>query len=166
MAQGNNPYGAAAFRQTPVPRLWRHSARVRMDCFPGPRRHAPPRRQHCNLSYPTAISGCVSSEKLGCGFHTMRCGRAASPDSMAAPSVSSVRTKTGHLAFQNRRTPVLFPYFLGVGVPQSNGAIEYRPTGLRVRIGTKITLSLELDGFRRIAPVSYTHLTLPTILRV
>src|SRR4029078_764717 len=94
-----------------------------------------------------------AAKRLGCGFHTtsMRCGRAASPGSMAAPSVSSVRTKPGHLAFQSRRTPVLFPYFLGVGVPQSNGAIEHRPTGLRVRIGTKITLSLELDGFRRIA---------------
>jgi len=56
---------AAAFRQTPVPRLWRHPVRLRMDCFPGPRRHAPPRRQHCNLSYPIAITGCVSNEKAG-----------------------------------------------------------------------------------------------------
>ena len=64
---------------------------------------------------------------------------------------SSVRTKTGRLAFRKRRAPVLFPNFLGVGVTQSNGTIKNRPTGLRVRIGAEITLSLELDGFRRVA---------------
>src|SRR6185436_13771275 len=138
---------AAAFRQASVPRPWRHPVRVRMDCFPGPRRHAPPRRQHCNLSYPIAINGCVSSEKAGMWISCdVRALRTRGISGFNGGAVGLVRTnETGHLAFQNRRNPVLFPNFLGVGVPQSNGAIEHRPTGLRVRIGTKITLSLELD---------------------
>jgi hypothetical protein len=54
---------AAAFGQTPAPKLGHHPVRVRMDCFLGPRRHAPPRRQHCNLAYPRTITGCGQHRK-------------------------------------------------------------------------------------------------------
>jgi hypothetical protein len=50
-------------RRTLASKSRRDPVRVRMDCFPGPRRHAPPRRQHCNLTYSITITGCGPAAK-------------------------------------------------------------------------------------------------------
>ena len=110
---------------------------------------APPCARPYGL-FPRAKAPCTSPTPASCNF-------GAEADELhfriqwRRCRFSSVRTKTGRLAFRKRRAPVLFPNFLGVGVTQSNGTIKNRPTGLRVRIGAEITLSLELDGFRRVA---------------